>query len=99
MVPLLPKVGTICFMPANFPGTGSDQIGKVKNDSARQTPCRVWLALEWKGIDYDTMFINLRDKPKWFMEMVPKGLVPVAKIKDKLLPESYEILKVPFQTH
>ena len=54
----------------------------------------MWLALEFKGIDYDTMFINLRDKPKWFLELVPKGLVPVAKIKDKILPESYEILKV-----
>lgn len=40
------------------------------------------------------MFINLRNKPKWFLELVPKGLVPVAKIKDKILPESYEILKV-----
>lgn len=54
---------------------------------------RVWLALEYKGIDYDTMFINLRNKPQWFLELVPKGTVPVAKIKDKLLAESYDILK------
>ena len=40
------------------------------------------------------MFINLRNKPQWFLDLVPKGLVPVAKIKDKLLPESYDILKV-----
>jgi len=52
------------------------------------------LALEYKGIDYDTMFINLRDKPDWFLELVPSGLVPVAKVKDKLVHESYDILKV-----
>ena len=56
--------------------------------------CRVWLALEYKGIDYDTMFINLRNKPQWFLDLAPKGTVPVAKIKDQLLFESYDILKV-----
>ena len=59
--------------------------------------CRVWLALEYKGIDYDTMFINLRDKPKWFLDLIPKnpkGLVPVAKVRDRLVHESFDILKV-----
>ena len=59
---------------------------------------RVWLALEYKGIDYDTMFINLRDKPQWFLELIPTGLVPVAKVKDKLVHESYDILKVCYAT-
>ena len=68
----------------------------MRQSNDRERPCvvRVWLALEYKGIDYDTMFIDLQDKPKWFLEVVPKGLVPVAKIKDKILPESYAILKV-----
>lgn len=57
-------------------------------------PCRVWFALEWKSIEYDTMLIDLRRKPSWFTELSPAGVVPVAKIKDQLVPESYEILKV-----
>ena len=40
------------------------------------------------------MLINLRDKPDWYLEMVPTGLVPAAKIGDKLVNESYDILKV-----
>ena len=61
--------------------------------------CRVWLALEYKRISYDTMFINLRDKPKWFLDLIPenpKGLVPVAKIRNRLVHESFDILKVSF---
>lgn len=40
------------------------------------------------------MLISLRNKPKWYLDLVPRGLVPVAKVKDKLVTESYDILKV-----
>jgi glutathione S-transferase len=53
---------------------------------------RVWLALEEKGIDYDTMFIDLRDKPDWFKQMVPTALVPAAQIDGELVWESLDIL-------
>lgn len=69
-------------------------LPKVAVEVVPPSLCRVWLALEWKGIDYDTMLINLRDKPDWFLELVPTGLVPVAKIRDKLIHESYDILRV-----
>lgn len=61
--------------------------------------CRVWLALEYKGIDYDTMLIDLRNKPQWFTELAPRGQVPVAKIKDRLLTESKEILLVHLDSY
>ncbi|KAK9829557.1 hypothetical protein WJX72_006479 [[Myrmecia] bisecta] len=54
---------------------------------------RVWLALEEKQIPYDTVLINLRDKPDWYKAMVPSLLVPAAKIKGELVYESYDILK------
>merc|ERR1712216_709550 len=32
---------------------------------------RVWLALEAKQIPYECEFVDLRNKPKWFTDMVP----------------------------
>ncbi|KAL3147580.1 glutathione s-transferase [Trebouxia sp. C0009 RCD-2024] len=53
---------------------------------------RVWLALEEKNIPYDTVLINLQDKPEWFTKMIPTQLVPAAKINGKLVYESYDIM-------
>ena len=55
---------------------------------------QVWLALEEKGISYDTVFINLRDKPKWFLDAVPSAKVPAIGIHGKIFSESREILLV-----
>ena len=56
---------------------------------------RVWLALEHKGIAYDTEFIDLRNKPEWYKEMVPTALVPAARFAadDKLVWESDALLR------
>lgn len=54
---------------------------------------RVWLALEEKQIDYDSVYIDLRDKPEWYKEMVPTALVPAVRIDGELVYESSEILK------
>lgn len=53
---------------------------------------RVWLALEEKGVEYDTVLINLRSKPEWYKSMVPTALVPAAQINGELVYESKEIL-------
>lgn len=53
---------------------------------------RVWLALEEKNIPYDTVLINLQDKPEWFKNMVPTQLVPAVKINGELVYESYDIM-------
>lgn len=53
---------------------------------------RVWFALEEKEIPFATEFVDLRDKPKWYLDLVPTGLVPAAKIEDRLVYESREIL-------
>eukprot|EP00884_Botryococcus_braunii_P008653 jgi/Botrbrau1/1778/Bobra.0217s0033.1 len=54
---------------------------------------RVWLALEEKKIPFDTVLINLRDKPDWYVKKVPTKLVPAAFINGELVYESLDILK------
>ncbi len=55
---------------------------------------QVWLALEEKGIAYDTMFINLRKKPDWFKDVVPTNKVPAVSINGQMVWESDAILEV-----
>ncbi len=49
---------------------------------------RVWLALEIKGIPYQEQLINLQDKPKWFLQMVPTGLVPAVLLHSNQIAEA-----------
>lgn len=53
---------------------------------------RVWFALEEKEIPFETEFIDLSNKPKWYTDLVPTTLVPAAKIESKLVYESKDIL-------
>ncbi|KIZ07611.1 glutathione S-transferase [Monoraphidium neglectum] len=41
---------------------------------------RVWLALEEKGIEYDSVLIDLYAKPDWYSSMVPTNLVPAVNL-------------------
>jgi glutathione S-transferase len=52
----------------------------------------VWFALEEKGIPFETEFIDLSNKPQWYLDLVPTALVPAAKIDGKLIYESKDIL-------
>ncbi|ARV60006.1 glutathione S-transferase [Nostocales cyanobacterium HT-58-2] len=53
---------------------------------------RVWFALEEKGIPFETEFIDLSNKPKWYTDLVPTALVPAVKIEGELVYESKDIL-------
>jgi glutathione S-transferase len=64
---------------------------------------RVWIALEHKQIEYDTIKINLKDKPQWFKDIVPTALVPAIELHNnewtaetrgsgKMMWESMDIL-------
>ena len=44
-----------------------------------------------KGVAFDVTYINLRDKPGWFLEISPHGKVPVLKVGDQPLFESNAI--------
>ncbi|MDJ0758247.1 MAG: glutathione S-transferase family protein [Woeseiaceae bacterium] len=49
---------------------------------------RARILLDAKGIDYDTSYIDLDDKPDWFTERVPTAKVPALFVGDTTLFES-----------
>ena len=52
---------------------------------------RAVIIMRAKNVEFDVTYINLRDKPKWFLEISPHGKVPVLKIGDEVLFESNAI--------
>ena len=58
-------------------------------DAARCPYCaRVRIVLAEKGIPYETVEIDLSDRPSWLYEMNPAGKVPVLDEDGWILPES-----------
>ncbi|KAK0061881.1 glutathione S-transferase omega-1 [Biomphalaria pfeifferi] len=49
---------------------------------------RTRLVLEYKNITYETINVNLKDKPEWFFDKNPLGLVPILELDDKIIYES-----------
>jgi glutathione S-transferase len=52
---------------------------------------RAVIALRAKGIDFDVTYINLREKPDWFLKISPHGKVPVLVVDEQPLFESSAI--------
>jgi glutathione S-transferase len=44
-----------------------------------------------KNVPFEVTFVDLRDKPDWFLEISPHGKVPVLKVDDEVLFESNAI--------
>jgi len=44
-----------------------------------------------KKVDFEVTYVNLRDKPDWFLAISPRGKVPVLKVDDDILFESNAI--------
>ena len=62
-------------------------------DAARCPFCaRVRIALAEKGLDYETVEIDLRNRPDWIYELNPTGKVPVVD-DGFVLPESAVIME------
>ena len=58
-------------------------------DAARCPYCaRVRIVLAEKGVSYDSVEIDLRDRPAWIYEKNPSGKVPVLEEDGWVLPES-----------
>jgi glutathione S-transferase len=51
---------------------------------------KVWFALKIKNIPYTETLISLFDKPKWFLDMVPTGLVPAVLIHNDSIQKQKE---------
>jgi glutathione S-transferase len=47
--------------------------------------------LRAKDVEFDVTYIDLRDKPDWFLKISPHGKVPVLKVDDEILFESNAI--------
>ncbi len=44
-----------------------------------------------KKVEFEVTYVNLQDKPDWFLEISPHGKVPVLKVDDEILFESNAI--------
>ena len=81
--PRSPALELFCLAPPGQPGT--------------QGPCRYcqWVLLyaEAKNIRYTVQFIDPKAKPSWFMELSPKGSMPVARHGDRIIPDSKSIVE------
>jgi glutathione S-transferase len=63
-------------------------------DAPRCPYCaRVRIALAEKGIEYETVEIDLSDRPDWIYEKNPLGKVPILEEGDFVLPESEMIME------
>ena len=49
------------------------------------------IVLRAKAVDFDVTYIDLRQKPEWFLEISPHGKVPVLVVDDQPLFESNAI--------
>jgi RNA polymerase-associated protein len=54
---------------------------------------RVRIVLAEKGVSYDTVVVDLEDRPAWIYEKNPLGKVPVLEEADFVLPESAVIME------
>src|SRR5215475_254342 len=54
---------------------------------------RAVIALAEKGVPFDRVYIDLADKPNWFLAISPLGKVPLLKVDDAVIFESAVILE------
>ena len=63
-------------------------------DAPRCPYCaRARIVLAEKGVEYETVVIDLADRPAWIYEKNPSGKVPVLEEGDWVLPESAVIME------
>lgn len=60
---------------------------------------RVTTLLHEKGVDHSVRYIDLANKPDWFLAMSPRGRVPVLSADGRVLFESAAILEFLDETH
>jgi glutathione S-transferase len=56
------------------------------------------IVMRAKGVEFDVTYINLREKPDWFLKISPHGKVPVLKVGDVNLFESNAIAEFVDET-
>ena len=89
------NIDTTTALPNNFSLAGSDGVLLYRDTNSWCPFCeRVWIALLEKGIPYESVGVDLRNKPEWYKEMIPTALVPSVRLfpSDELIYESKDIL-------
>lgn len=76
--------------PNRISGKASEDPSNVVLVSARICPFvqRTMIVLNEKGLACSVRYIDLNDKPDWFLEMSPLGKVPVIRIDGEVFFES-----------
>ena len=57
------------------------------------------IVLRVKNVEFEVTYIDLRNKPDWFLEISPHGKVPVLKVDDDILFESNAIAEYLEETN
>ncbi|HVV67452.1 MAG TPA: glutathione S-transferase family protein [Gammaproteobacteria bacterium] len=60
---------------------------------------RTAIMLFEKGISFTTTYVNLLEKPEWFLQISPLGKIPLLRINDQVLFESAIINEYLDETH
>jgi glutathione S-transferase len=65
----------------------------LKLVSAKECPFvqRAVILLREKNVDHDVAYIDLSNKPDWFLKLSPRGKVPILLVGDQVLFESQAI--------
>eukprot|EP00850_Spirogloea_muscicola_P010045 SM000058S18475 [mRNA] locus=s58:164541:166293:+ [translate_table: standard] len=78
------------------PEGGEPRVVLYRDNSAWCPYCeRVWLQLEEKRVPYRVEKVAMRcygDKPAWYTQMVPSGLLPAVHLDGQLITESLDIM-------
>ena len=79
------------------------RVTLYRDDAAWCPYCqKVWLLLEEKEIPFEVKKINMRsygDKPAWFLNKVPGGLLPVMELDGQLITESLVLMQALDQAY
>jgi len=60
---------------------------------------RAAIALTEKGVPFDRVYVDLGNKPNWFLALSPLGKTPVLKVGEAAIFESAVILEYVEETH
>nr|WEU39141.1 glutathione S-transferase [Saccharina japonica] len=80
-----------------FGSTGEPRVIFYRDTAAWCPYCqKVWMMLEEKQIPYKIEKINMRsygEKPSWYLQIVPSGLLPAISLDGQLITESLVIMQ------
>jgi len=60
---------------------------------------RACISLQERGVEYEITYVDLFNKPEWFLELSPTGKVPVMQVGDAVVFESQVIAEYLDETH